>query len=149
MVYFTVGTPDHNPFIDTPRLQLSETLSSCRELEEFEFEIAAWPLFPSELDLIKSIKSMNIKKIIVWRAGGPGITVPEYSWEPLDEVLSKLVERPDYKNILEFGLWVKPGVGWRCGRGQNTPCLPKFIGSGKGKVEVEKGQIFVALPEGY
>lgn len=88
--------PSDNPSVAPERL----TLSPCHELHKLEIMVFEDPLYHEGLELVPSIPSKNIEKIIINYSG---------SWPMgdamrmrLDAILSELSERLGHKVGLEF-----------------------------------------------
>ena len=129
-----LSIPVHNPSADGESFV---TLSHCRELREFE----AYLLHANdaELDLVSSITSTKIEKIIF--AHSPTFDLPTRHtyWAWLDDVLVELVGRSEYKLRLEMGfqgVYVAPS---KKSESYLTKRLPKFV---------EKGRMVVLGPGG-
>jgi hypothetical protein len=109
----------HNHFVAN---RASFTLSHSRQLRELQVTPPKWT---TALDILLSITSINIQKIIV---------CPSYSfrqfpvghayWMRLDDVLCQLVDRPEYKLQLEVE-FSSPRRTW--GEGSDSKMrLPRF-----------------------
>ena len=112
-----MGTFGHNPLLDSGQL----TFSPCRELRELE-------LFgtPMELDSISSIESPDIKKIIIHHSSGSRDPGSDTFWMHLDDTLTELVQRPEYKLRLEVEFWGR----WGAFSLKKTR-LPRFVKNGR------------------
>lgn len=118
---------DHISFLDGGRYL---ALSHCQELREFE--AFALYLNDAELDLISSITSTKIEKIIFTHAPAFELSVGHTYWTRLDDALVKLAERSKRKLRLE--------VAFRCVNGvwDDKPDLRKYLPR-----FVEKGRMTV------
>ena len=109
--------------------------SQCRELREFE--IFMRELNTAEVDLISSITSMNIQKIIFRSASEfREFSMGHNYWTQLDDVLWRLADRPNYKLRLEVEfrhVW----DGWSGGSSLEKH-LPRFLE--KGRLRVTNGE---------
>ena len=114
--------PDHDRLIDPGVM-----FSSCRELQELELDISVYDLPWMTQDLISSITSMNIGKIILDLTKLTDFEVGDAFWAQLDDTLIKLIERPGYGIRLE----VEFRGAWAIQPRQEKHYLPKFVEKGR------------------
>lgn len=119
-----MGVSAHNPLVDPERL----ALSPCRKLRELEFEVSAYPLREKELDIVSSITSTNIEKIIINRRAA-FYPVGDVVWTQLDNILTELAEKSEHNVRLK----VEFRGGWIAERKEfdQKSHLPKLIGKGQ------------------
>ena len=106
------------------------TLSNCRELRELE--ICPLRLGPVELDLISSITSTNIQRIIFTQC------LPPYElplsdiphWPILDDSLCRLVDRLECGRRLEVEFRGLNALAWWGGELGFKKCLPRSYEKG-------------------
>jgi hypothetical protein len=122
---------DHNPFADRGDISI---FTRCRELRELE--IVAQFLSYKNLDLISSISSTKIEKIILTRSVVFRFSEARTAWARLDKILVQLVHRSKRSTLeVEFR---DVSVTWE-GKLNLGKYLPMFV---------EKGRMTVLDPEG-
>ena len=125
----SVGTPGHNFLLDLDDLDLS----SCLQLRELELELeaSASPLRDWGMNVISSVASTSIERIIIKRSvvhDSDFREVDDTFWTRLDDILVGLVERPEYMLRLE----VEFRGNWNDRRyGQSETPLPRFVKKGR------------------
>ena len=112
------------------------TLSQCRELSEFE----AYMIYAddAELDLISSIASTKIKRIIIKYSPAFELRVGHTYWKKLDNILVRLAERSEYKLTLEVEFRSPYGASDKGQEPDLTRYLPRFV---------EKGRMIIFDPD--
>jgi hypothetical protein len=121
-----VGIPGDSPFIARKGL----TLAPFRALRELELEISFFSEYDKGLNLISSITSTDIEKIIFSRSGALDRPVSGTFWTQLDHLLVELSERPRYKLMLEVefrGTWNIEGKDFD----RKKTYLPRFVKKGR------------------
>lgn len=99
-------------------------------MQELELTVSARFLFDTELSPISSITSTNIEKITINRNNRFIVPVTDTIWKQLDNILTKLVERSEYKLKLEVelrGHWNIRGKVFD----RKESRLPKFVKKGR------------------
>lgn len=129
----------HNPLIDDDNERL--VLSHCRELCELEFRSLGSN--DTELDVISSIESRKIEKIIFANTNAFGHLVDNAFWTRLDDILIELVGRLDCKLEVEFRDAKLGTKGWF---NKKAP-LPKFVEEGRVIVSDELGDLVYCSDE--
>ena len=123
----TLWTPGHVFFLSFTDVGLSSSLSQCREL--CELEVFALSLNDVELDLVSSITSATIEKIILTHSTAFRLPAGHAYWMQLDDVLIQLVGR--LERGLRLGVEFRDvTVTWR-GRPDLGEHLPMFVEKGR------------------
>lgn len=112
-------------------------LAHCQEL--CELEVFALSLDDAELNLLSSITSMSVEKIILTHSTAFRLPAGHAYWAQLDHILVQLVERSERGLRLEVE-FRDVSVTWR-GDADLGKCLPAFLRKGGMMVSDTKNEV--------
>ena len=120
-LYCYHGDSTRNSLIDS---DIKLDFSSCLLLRELELETSVFPLCDRGLDLIKSVESTNVEKIIIHRCPAYDYGIDFNFWRDLDDILIQFFKRPRNKRKLEVEFRGGKAIwGWWID-------LPRFVEQG-------------------